>query len=79
MKARRTRMNKPLSYEEQVFVLHAMVFAFSHSVPMEQRGEIQRTLEKYVDAGGEDIPARSAHLLLSLANLAGGSMQRSWH
>ena len=53
--------------------------AFSHTLPVEQRGEIQRTLEKYVDAGGEDIPARSAQLLLSLANLAGGSAQRYWH
>ena len=72
-------MNHPLTYDEQVFVLHAMVLAFSQTLPVDQRGELQRTLEKYVDAGGEDIPARSAQLLLSLANLAGGSAQRYWH
>ena len=72
-------MDKPLTYEEQVFVLHAMVFAFSHSLSLEQRGAIQRILEKYVDAGGGDVPSRSAHLLLSLANLAGGSAQHYWH
>jgi hypothetical protein len=72
-------MSNPLTYDEQVFVLHAMMLAFSYSLPAEQRGEIQRTLEKYVDAGGDDIPARSAQLLLSLANLAGGATQRYWH
>jgi len=72
-------MSNPLTYDEQVFVLHAMMLAFSHSLPAEQRGEIQRTLEKYVDAGGDDIPARSAQLLLSLANLAGSTTQRYWH
>jgi hypothetical protein len=72
-------MSNPLTYDEQVFVLHAMMLAFSYSPPAEQRGEIQRTLEKYVDAGGDDIPARSAQLLLSLANLAGGATQRYWH
>lgn len=73
-------MNNPLTYDEQVFVLHAMMLAFSYSVPVEQREEIQRTLEKYVDAGGDDIPARSAQLLLSLANLAGNAGRpRIWH
>lgn len=73
-------MNNPLTYDEQVFVLHAMVLAFSYTLPLEQRGEIQRTLENYVDAGGEEIPARSAQLLLSLAHLAGGAgAQRALH